>query len=182
MTRPKRCGFALAALLLALPGPSIATPAAPQAEKATRAKQINLTAQRLSELQKINHHVNRTITEVSDLEQYGREDVWTLPVSGKGDCEDFALLKRKLLTDRGWPASALLVTAVQTAEGEPHAVLVARTNQGDYALDNKRNDIRPVEATGYVILSQQSQTSPGTWIAGGTGAKAEQPAVDLPVR
>jgi predicted transglutaminase-like cysteine proteinase len=141
-----------------------------------------LTAQRLSELQKINHHVNRTITEGSDLEQYGREDVWTLPTSGKGDCEDFALLKRKLLADRGWPASALLVTAVQTAEGEPHAVLVARTNQGDYALDNKRNDIRPVEATGYVILSQQSQTSPGTWIAGGTGAKAEQPAVDLPVR
>src|SRR5215208_3156133 len=68
-----------------------------------------LTAERMSQLQQINNHVNSTIREVSDLEQYGREDVWTLPTSGKGDCEDFALLKRKLLIQRGWPAAALSI-------------------------------------------------------------------------
>jgi predicted transglutaminase-like cysteine proteinase len=169
-------------MLLMQSGLSTTTDATAKSEATPRSTRITLTAQRLSELQQVNYHVNSTITEVSDLEQYGREDLWTLPTSGKGDCEDFALLKRKLLADRGWPATALLVTAVQTAEGEPHAVLVARTDHGDYALDNKRSDIRPVEATGYVILSQQSQTSPGKWISAGTGAKTEQPTVDLPVR
>lgn len=70
---------------------------------------VALTPERMAELQQVNDHVNSTIVEVSDMEQYGREDVWTLPTSGKGDCEDFALLKRKLLVQRGWPASALSV-------------------------------------------------------------------------
>ena len=62
--------------------------------------QLALTAVRMAELQQVNSYVNSTVTEVSDMEQYGREDVWTLPNSGKGDCEDFALLKRKLLIQR----------------------------------------------------------------------------------
>jgi predicted transglutaminase-like cysteine proteinase len=136
----------------------------------------------MSVLRQVNSHVNSTVSEVSDLEQYGREDVWTLPTSGKGDCEDFALLKRKLLVDSGWPASTLLVTAVQTAEGEPHAVLMARTDQGDYALDNKTSEIRPFTATGYTMLSQQSQAGAGKWIAAGTGANADGPVADFPVR
>jgi predicted transglutaminase-like cysteine proteinase len=108
--------------------------------------------------------------------------VWALPVSGRGDCEDFALLKRKLLVEGGWPPSTLLVTAVQTAQGEPHAVLVVRTNRGDYALDNKTDAIRPMAATGYAVLSQQSQKAPGQWISAGTGERTSEPVADLPAR
>ncbi|WP_052954933.1 transglutaminase-like cysteine peptidase [Microvirga vignae] len=183
MAIPGRCGLAIAALLLANPGHSGSPQAATKSERALGpTTHVVLTAQRLAVLRQVNQHVNRTITEVSDWEQYGQEDVWTLPASGKGDCEDFALLKRKLLTERGWPNATLLVTAVQTAAGEPHAVLVARTNKGDYALDNKTSEIRPLVATGYRILSQQSQQSPSKWISGSTGETTDGPVADFPVR
>src|SRR5919107_3020447 len=88
-----------------------------------------LTAERMSQLQQINSHVNSTIREVSDLEQYVRDDVWALPTNGKGDCEDFALLKRKMLIERGWPASSLSITVGATSQGEAHAVLTVSTSQ-----------------------------------------------------
>ncbi|PVE23428.1 transglutaminase [Microvirga sp. KLBC 81] len=182
MARSESCGLAIAALLLATLEHSCSAQAMAKSEKVSRSSHVVLTAQRLAVLRQVNQHVNSTITEVSDLEQYGREDVWTLPASGKGDCEDFALLKRKLLAESGWPTSTLLVTAVQTAAGEPHAVLIARTDKGDYALDNKTSAIRPLAATGYVILSQQSQKSPGKWISAGTGEKTDGPVADFPVR
>jgi hypothetical protein len=56
---------------------------------------------------------------MSDREQFGKEDVWSLPATGRGDCEDFALMKRKLLIERGWPSSALLLTAALTPQGDP---------------------------------------------------------------
>ncbi|PVE21327.1 hypothetical protein DC522_27190 [Microvirga sp. KLBC 81] len=93
-------------------------------------RQVVLTPERMAELQKVNHHVNSTIVEVTDLEQYGREDVWALPTSGRGDCEDFAILKRKMLIERGWPASVLSVTVGATAQGVAHAVLTVSTAQG----------------------------------------------------
>lgn len=145
------------------------------------AARVPLTAQRMAQLQQINTSVNATITEVSDLEQYGREDVWTLPVSGRGDCEDFALLKQKLLRDQGWPASALRVAVVQTREGEPHAVLTADTDQGLLVLDNKTGTIRPAAATGYVFHSRQSNKSLGKWVNMNTGEETDTPTVDLPV-
>ncbi len=46
------------------------------------------------------------------MQQYGVEDYWTIPVSGRGGCEDYALLKRQRLMRAGWPASALLMTVV----------------------------------------------------------------------
>ena len=46
------------------------------------------------------------------MEVYGRVEFWTYPKSGKGDCDDYVLLKRKLLMKRGWPGSALRLTAV----------------------------------------------------------------------
>ena len=182
MAFPRRRGWVMAVSLLVSLGHSTMTLAATRPEKASPAPRIVLTPQRLAVLQQVNQHVNSTIAEVSDLEQYGREDVWTLPLSGRGDCEDFALLKRKLLAESGWPRSTLLVTAVQTGAGEPHAVLIVRTDKGDYALDSRTSAIRPLSATGYRILSQQSQNSPGKWISAGTGETTDVPVADFPVR
>lgn len=64
--------------------------------------------------------------------------------TGGGDCEDFALSKRRMLIERfDWPSSALvLATArrVPKRAGDPvekknHVVLIARTDAGDYVLD-----------------------------------------------
>jgi predicted transglutaminase-like cysteine proteinase len=71
--------------------PSQCTPAGPSV------RQVAVTAQRMSELQQINLTVNSSVEEMSDREQFGKEDVWSLPATGRGDCEDYALMKRKLL-------------------------------------------------------------------------------------
>ena len=39
----------------------------------------------------VNSRVNRAIKPETDIVQYGVEERWTLPDSGKGDCEDYAL-------------------------------------------------------------------------------------------
>src|SRR5262245_3155919 len=60
----------------------------------------------------VNSRVNRSIKPETDMAQYGVEESWTLPVSGKGDCEDYALLKKKMLIERGVSAQLLLLTVV----------------------------------------------------------------------
>jgi predicted transglutaminase-like cysteine proteinase len=141
------------------------------------ARQFTLTAERMAQLQQVNSHVNSTIRDVSDLEQYGREDVWALPTSGQGDCEDFALLKRKMLIERGWPASALSITVGATSQGEAHAVLTVSTSQGQYVLDNLTSTILTPAQTGYVFYARQSGRG---WISA-SGERTAEPVADLPV-
>ncbi len=136
-----------------------------------------LSAERMTQLQQVNSHVSSTIREVSDLEQYGREDVWVLPTSGKGDCEDFAMLKRKMLLERGWPSSALSITVGATAQGEAHAVLLVSTAHGQYVLDNLTSSILSPERTGHVFHARQSGRS---WISA-SGERTGEPVADLPV-
>lgn len=155
----------MAALVQA--GPASAKPLAP----------VTLSDQRMAQLRQVNSYVNSTITEVSDMEQYGREDVWTLPTSGKGDCEDFALLKRKMLIERGWPASALSIAVGMTSQGEPHAVLTVATDRGSYVLDNLTSSILPSSQTSHTFYARQSGRG---WISS-SGERTSEPTVDLPV-
>lgn len=123
-----------------------------------------LTPERLKELQDLNRGINRLIEPATDLEVYGISEHWTIPHT-RGDCEDYALLKRQVLMMRGWPASALLMTVVRDEKGEGHAVLTARTAQGDFVLDNKTDDIRPWYATGYQYIMRQSYIDPKVWVS-----------------
>jgi predicted transglutaminase-like cysteine proteinase len=142
-----------------------------------RSDAIRLDQARWRDLQEANESVNRTITNGSDMAVYGREDVWTLPTSGKGDCEDFALLKRKRLVERGWPTSTLLITTVTTSSGEGHAVLTVVTDQGDYILDSRTSSIELWSRTGYEFYTRQSQSNPQRWVW--IEAAAEAPAATL---
>lgn len=122
------------------------------------------TPQRLSELDEINRRVNAQIAPATDQELYGTAEHWTLP-SDRGDCEDYALLKRQLLVQRGWPSSVLLMTVVRDERGDGHAVLTARTSQGDLILDNKVSDIRIWHKTGYRFVMRQSFVEPRLWMS-----------------
>ena len=51
--------------------------------------------------ERINREVNASVTYKTDLAQYGTPEHWCLPTDF-GDCEDYALLKRKLLLEQGW--------------------------------------------------------------------------------
>src|SRR5262249_19405331 len=69
-----------------------------------------LNARTWKELVRINRKVNETIKPMTDLDHYGVVEKWTYPDDGYGDCEDYVLLKRKLLMEAGWPREALLIT------------------------------------------------------------------------
>ena len=111
-----------------------------------RESRFDASAERLKELDEINRTVNHAIAPATDLEVYGVNEYWTLP-KARGDCEDYALLKRHDLIGKGWPVSAMLMTVVRDEKGEGHAVLTARTVQGDYILDNKIEEVRVWNAT-----------------------------------
>jgi predicted transglutaminase-like cysteine proteinase len=115
----------------------------------TRGPEIaRLTPARFRELQDVTSAVNRSMQAVEDRARFGTADRWTVggPV---GDCEDFAITKRKLLMARGWPAASVLV-AIVSLRGAQHAVLVARTDGGDFVLDNLNSSVTPWRNTSYV--------------------------------
>ena len=125
---------------------------------------LELTPERLDELDHVNRSVNRLIEPATDHEIYGLAEYWAIPMN-RGDCEDYALLKRQVLMMRGWPASALLMTVVRDEKGEGHAILTARTAKGDFILDNKVDDLKPWHATGYTYIMRQSYIDPKVWVS-----------------
>jgi predicted transglutaminase-like cysteine proteinase len=136
-----------------------------------------LTSERWRDLVEVNAFVNHAVSPATDHDFYRAEEVWRLPETF-GDCEDYVLLKRKWLTERGWPTGSLLVTVVFDEFGDGHAVLLARTNRGEFVLDNKTNDIRVWYETAYRYVKRQSVEDPNRWVALGdprwSGATAAQ--------
>lgn len=122
------------------------------------------TPQSLSELDEVNRGVNHEIEPATDMEVYGVVEYWTLPKT-RGDCEDYALLKRHRLIARGWPSSVLLMTVVRDEKNEGHAVLTARTTQGDFILDNKVDVVRLWNQTPYHYVMRQSYMDPKVWVS-----------------
>ncbi len=135
------------------------------ASQSTLEARFEASYDRLAELYDVNLSVNRSIEPVTDMELYGVSDYWTLPANGKGDCEDYALLKRHILIAAGWPASALLITVVRDEKMDGHAVLTARTTHGDYILDNKIDEILLWSQTPYLFVMRQSYLDPKAWVA-----------------
>jgi len=127
-------------------------------------QRFSASPQRLTELDIVNRTVNREIEPATDLEIYGQTEYWTLPVT-RGDCEDYALLKRRRLMARGWPASSLLITVVRDEKGEGHALLTARTVQGDFILDNKVDEVKLWTRTPYEFVMRQSYLNPRIWMS-----------------
>ena len=122
-----------------------------------------LTSSIWDELTRINGEVNAAVAPVTDLDQYDTDEYWTYP-QGAGDCEDYALEKRKELMTRGWAASTLLIAVVRQKSGAGHAVLIARTDRGDLVLDNQDGDIHLWNETPYTYLKRQSQANSGEWV------------------
>jgi predicted transglutaminase-like cysteine proteinase len=129
-----------------------------------RAQRMDISQDVWSKLFKVNARVNADITPVSDSDLYGVPEYWTYPVSA-GDCEDYVLLKKRQLEKLGFDSGALLITVVLDEKNEGHAVLTVATSQGDYVLDNRRNDILLWSDTSYTFLKRQSQQDPKVWVA-----------------
>ena len=140
-------------------------------------RDIVLTATAFDDLVRINSYVNRAIKPMTDLDHWGTIEKWSYPDDGYGDCEDYALLKRRLLLRAGWPREALLLTVVRDRKDEGHAVLTVKTDRGEFILDNQVDEILPWYETGYRFMKRQSQSDPNVWVSLGDPRSA--PAANL---
>jgi len=125
----------------------------------------DLDERRWRDLLTINARVNRDIEPMTDLEHWGLAEKWSYPTDGKGDCEDYVLEKRRRLMAAGFPRQALLITVVRDKKGDGHAVLMVRTDRGDFVLDNQEAKVLPWNETGYRFVKRQSQESPNRWVS-----------------
>ena len=120
-------------------------------------------AEALSVLKAANAQVNAIVIPTGGISAVGRDDYWSLPINGRGDCKHYALLKKKTLIGNGFRADRLAVTMVLDQNGNNHAVLMARLNSGDYVLDNLTGSIRSWNETGYTFLARQNFQDQRKW-------------------
>ena len=139
---------------------------APECEpRAVEARDVVLSSKAWKDLVRINKWVNDTVKPITDLEHWGVVERWNYPGDGYGDCEDYVLLKRRMLMQAGWPRQALLITVVRDKRGDGHAVLTVKTDKGEFILDNQNADILLWSDTGYRFVKRQSQSDPNAWVA-----------------
>jgi len=123
---------------------------------ANEPNRIALTPALWSTIVSVNRRVNKSLRAVTDQEHWGVPDRWDLAEDGSGDCEDYQLLKRKLLAEAGLPRRAMRMTVVIDEKGEGHAVLTLVTDRGDFILDNKTSEVLAWYRTGYVFIKRES--------------------------
>lgn len=122
------------------------------------ASEVRMTAEIKQALKSVNSSVNRSIRPRND-----KGDVWSINVKS-GDCEDYALTKRAKLISLGVPAGALRLATARTRSGEGHAVLVVRTDKGDFVLDNRTGRVKEWHKTGLRWVAMAS-ANPKRWNA-----------------
>jgi len=139
---------------------------------ASTPRRLVLTPKVWKDLARINRTVNEHVKPMTDLEHYGVVEKWAYPEDGYGDCEDYVLLKRRLLIEAGWPREALLITVVRDKKGEGHAVLTVKSDKGEFILDNQSEEILLWFQTGYRFVKRQSQSDPNAWVSLGDARPA----------
>jgi predicted transglutaminase-like cysteine proteinase len=118
---------------------------------------------------RINSAVNAEITPATDREMWGAEERWDFPSEGRGDCEDYVLLKRARLMAEGFARESLLITVVTDLQGDGHAVLTLKTDRGDYILDNMNDEVKLWRETPYGFVKRQSELDQNVWVSLGSG-------------
>lgn len=120
----------------------------------------------LEKLRKVNDFINRHVEFDDDMSIYNQSDYWATPLEtighGRGDCEDFAIIKYFSLKDAGVPLAKLRLVYVKARlegpEGprlQAHMVLAYYPNPSaePLVLDNlipeilpasQRRDLQPI--------------------------------------
>ena len=132
---------------------------------ASAPRDVVLSNKAWTDLVRINKWVNDNVKPMTDMDHWGVVEKWSYPDDGYGDCEDYALLKRRMLMEAGWPREALLMTVVRERNGNGHAVLTVKTDKGEFVLDNQEERILLWSETNYRFVKRQSQSDPNRWVA-----------------
>jgi len=113
----------------------------------------------------VNRAANAAIRPITDQKQYAVAERWSLPSQRGGDCEDYALFKKHALIKAGISPDRLLIAAVLDRKRQVHAVLILRSDLGDFVLDNMTNRVLGWDKTGYTFLRMQDPRRPSQWVA-----------------
>ena len=135
---------------------------------------IASTDANLSLIYRVNKQVNHSISPMNDWDHWREIDRWDYAEDGAGDCEDYALVKRRLLLAAGFPLGALLMTVVRDENMDGHAVLTVRTDRGDIILDNMNDELLLWWRTPYRFVKMQSPQNQNVWVAVGPAAVRPQ--------
>lgn len=97
-------------------------------------------------LDHINRLANRLIRYRDDIDQFQKTDYWATPmqsISGRGDCEDYAIAKFAALSELGFAPENLKLVVVQDRKRRlAHAVLAFKYKNLTIILDNLSNNLK----------------------------------------
>ena len=123
---------------------------------------VELSPEKRKAIHDTNSTVNKEIRFTLDVEQYGAEEYWTYPRSGRGDCEDKALEKRSRLVRLGIPRSTMRIAIVLHKQFlNSHCLLTIETNEGTYVLDSFSDRIMLWHQVPYNY--EMRETKDGVW-------------------
>ncbi len=131
--------------------------------KVASEERVTMSERLKRDMDEVQEFVNAAIQPRSDIENVGVADSWGYPSNQYGDCEDYAILKKRLLVARGWSKNALLLTTAVTEKGENHVVLTVASSGGDYVLDNRMKKVEAWENMQYRWLARQDTKNQLTW-------------------
>ena len=129
-----------------------------------KTERLALTDEIWNDINQVNTFVNSSIKPSSDIDLYHITEFWAYPTTA-GDCEDYVLLKKRLLVKLGFNSDELLITVLLDEHGEGHAVLTVLTQNADLILDNRRDEVLSANQTNYKFLKRQSQHDPKQWVS-----------------
>ena len=112
----------------------------------------------------VSAKVNAAVKPLSDLDHYGKDEVWAYPDDGYGDCEDYVLEKRKALVEQGVPGADLSIAVVMLRTGVAHAVLLVATDRGEMVMDSLSSWIVPWNQLDYRWISRQAPGQQLVWV------------------
>jgi predicted transglutaminase-like cysteine proteinase len=121
-------------------------------------------------LKTVHRQVNGQVRQRTDMQIFGKAELWQRSGMGKtarGDCEDLAIEKRLRLMASGFPADRMFFAVVYHQTLGLHVVLMARLDDGDYALDSRSPYVQPWRALPYSVVSIQDATDPARWFTPG---------------
>ena len=138
---------------------------------------MRMSAERWQQAEEVNRSVNASVAPVSDQELYGQNEYWAYAADA-GGCEDYVRWRKRRLERLGFARSALLITVVRDEKDDGHAVLMLRTGEGDFILDNRRDEIRRWSDLDYTYLKRQSEVNPREWVSLGGGHESAERLAD----
>jgi predicted transglutaminase-like cysteine proteinase len=113
----------------------------------------------------VNSWVNQQITYVNDPNNVWQKPSETLEI-GTGDCEDYAVLKRAILLERGFNDNELIVVVGNDIiQSVVHALLLVYCDHKWVVLDN-RTDVVSDAATYSDFIPIQAYNTVQTWTFG----------------